>query len=268
MFKLISVSQLISQTIKIYHRNLKIIFKILSLLIAPILVLRLLFHYANLQFLEIFYALLFGALAALLGIVVKIMIIYLIPPARASSDDQVASAARLRTLQFKNLFKQSIRKSLSYIWIVVITTFITLSVPLFGNALLGFDLANYYNYLIYFIIILWSFIFSLLFVFVIYGLVLANKKGLSAIFYSKDLVLKSPLEIALKIIILLLFFGAWLILLSAIINSAIAVLIGQFDQLTRDLPWWANITVDLCAILGLPFLIIGGGLLFQSAEGG
>lgn len=283
MFKLISTRQLILETIKIYRRNVKIIFKILSLLIVPILVLRILFHYTNLQFLEIFYALLFGVIVAFLGILVKIMIIYLVPNenhiahnlARESEKGGYAQSEidkfRFKTFQspqFKNLFKESLKKFISYIWLVIITTFITLSVPLFGTAVLIFDLPNYYNYLIYFVITLWSFIFSLLFVFVIYGLVLRDKKGLKAILYSKNIVLKSPIEIVFKIIVLLVFFGFFLTILSVLVNLLIAGIIGQVELLAKQLPWWAAITVDLCAILGLPFLIIGGGLLFKSAEGG
>lgn len=247
---------IIKSTINLYLKNFWLYLKIIFPLLIPVAVLPLIGHYTSLGRLNIVFSTLFGIILIIIGMFIEIIMI--------SASYQLIKAGNVKVqIPLQQKWKQAGHKFFSYLYLKIITTVIVLSLPLIVKSFQNY-LPNYIFNPLRIIAIAWIAVFTLLFLFSTYILIIENQQVISAIKKSKELFLRRPFGIILKLAGGIVCFGAILIVMSIITEIILAVILKQTYILFNPYlsPWWQKLTMNVYTLLGLPLLVILMTIIF------
>ncbi len=251
---------LLKSTINLYIKHFWLYFKIISPLLIPAAALPVIGHYASLGRLSIVFSTLFGVILMIIGLSVEVIMI-------SASYQLITKTDGIAQISLKQKWQEAGRKFFSYLSLKIITAIIVLSLPLMVKSLQNY-LPNYIFDPLRIIAIAWIAVFTLLFLFSAYVLIIENKRATSAIKKGKELFLLRPLNVILKLTGGLLCFGAMLIVISIITEIVIAVILKQTYILFNPYlsPWWQELIINIYGLLGLPLFVILITYLFHESK--
>lgn len=251
---------LIKSTINLYIKHFWLYLKIISPLLIPVAVLPIIGHYASLGRLSIVFSTLFGVILMILELFVEVIMI-------SSSYQLITTTDAAAQISLKQKWHEGVRKFFSYLYLKIITAIVVLSLPLIVKSLQNY-LPNYIFNPLRIIATAWIAVFTLLFLFSAYVLIIENKQAISSIKKSKKLFLQKPFGIILKLIGGATFLGTILILMSMITNVIIAISLKQTYILLNPYlsPWWQKLTINIYGLLGLPLFVILITYLFHESK--
>lgn len=253
---------LLKSTINLYLKHFWLYLKTISPLLIPAAALPFIGHYASLGRLNIVFSALFGIILIIIGLFTEITMI-------SVSGQLIKTVDAKVKIKIQKEWKHATRKFPSYLYLKIITIIIILSLPLIITSFQNY-LPNYIFDPLRIIAIAWIAAFSLLFLLSPYVLIIENQQAVSAIKKSKELFLRQPFRIILKLTAGIICFGIILILMSSIADILIAIILKQTDILFNPYlsPWWQKLTSSVCSMLILPLIIILITLMFHESQAG
>ncbi|HBH46757.1 MAG: hypothetical protein A2445_05090 [Candidatus Jacksonbacteria bacterium RIFOXYC2_FULL_44_29] len=241
---------LLQNSSRFYFKHLGLWAALISPLLVPLLLLRLVMHYSYLGKLELIYIIFFAVILSIIGVLVEIMLI------QASSELVENPTARL-SARLKERFTQAWGLFLPFIFVKIIISIIILSIPFLLTVVIHVtnpalnNIAAVGN-------TLWIGFFVMLFLFSGYAIVVEKLRGLKAMQRSATLFFKEPLATTLNFAILVLFWGAVFVIFASLADFIIAAATGNLKLLGSEYfsLWWEKLVMDIFATLSLPLLVL------------
>ena len=251
---------LLKSTINLYLKHFWLYLKIISPLLIPVAVLPIIGHYASLGRLSIVFSTLFGVILMIIGLFIEVIMI-------SASYQLITTTDAATQISLKQKWQEAGHKFFSYLYLKILTAIIVLSLPLIVKSFQNY-LPNYIFNPLRAIALAWIALFTLLFLFSAYVLIIENQQVIPSIKKGKELFLQRSLSIILKLTGGLLCFGAMLIVISIITDIIIAVILKQTYILFNPYlsPWWQKLTGSVCALLGMPLITILTTYLFYESK--
>lgn len=255
------MKHLLTTTIRLYFQNIGLYNKILAIVLIPVILLRIIAHYADFgNQLNVAFSTIFGII---LNLVLLCVILFIIK----TTEELTLENPRKPTQ--KELTDCAKNKFLELLILIIWIGLITLSIPILMIFLKKFISFETVQITVETIAYLWAIIISLLFIFSSFSLILENNSPISALKRAASLFTRKPFETTVQLLAIGLLFGIFFTVLAVIANISLGFITQQTDllfnaELTRYFsPWWKNLIIDIFAYLGLPLLLIATTVRFN-----